>query len=70
MQVIPENKNERRSSRGTDLVVIILCIERISRYIEIRKEFRREDEETMLETNYTCWIIYDSIETKWKRRLS
>ena len=37
MQVIPKNKNERRSSRGTDLVVIILCIERISRCVEIRK---------------------------------
>ena len=37
---------------------------------EIRKEFRREDEETMLETNCTCWIIHDGIETKWKRRLS
>jgi len=34
MQVIPENKDKRRFSRGTDLVVIILYIEKISRCVE------------------------------------
>jgi len=34
IQVILENKDERNSSRGTNLVNIVICIERASRYIE------------------------------------
>jgi len=34
MQIIFENKNERSSSRETNIIDTIICIERISKYME------------------------------------
>ena len=34
MQAVLKNKDERGTSRGTDFVGVIICIERIGRYIE------------------------------------